>query len=242
MKFKKIVGFGDSWMWGDEMIDPALADHEHAHPSFHENTPYRESHAFLGILANRYGVPWENFGIPGGSQQSSIWTLLWWLDHEPDPGQCLVLVGHTDSNRTSFYNPQHGEWPHDPPWNRHVHSAWAHAGCSAVPDEWQDMIKRHTVLTDCDALYALTYHQTVITFDGASARSGFPLLQFDIAQSPRTVDVPTKIWSDRCLCDWLYAHPDFDSMHYPGGHPNEKGHVLIADMLQSEIDRVILSR
>jgi lysophospholipase L1-like esterase len=28
----------------------------------------------------------------------------------------------------------------------------------------------------------------------------------------------------------------------PGGHPNEKGHIIVADMLQSEIDRVILSK
>jgi len=24
MKYKKIVGFGDSWMYGDELLDPEL--------------------------------------------------------------------------------------------------------------------------------------------------------------------------------------------------------------------------
>ena len=28
MKFKKIVGFGDSWMWGDELFDPNLTEWE----------------------------------------------------------------------------------------------------------------------------------------------------------------------------------------------------------------------
>ena len=32
MKFKKIVGFGDSWIWGDELLDPALVNHPQAHP------------------------------------------------------------------------------------------------------------------------------------------------------------------------------------------------------------------
>ena len=242
MKFEKIVGFGDSWMWGDEIIDPALVGRPDAHPSLTENKSYRESHAFLGLLADRYSVPWINFGIPGGSQQSSIWNLLWWLDHEDHPDQCLVIVGHTDSNRCSFYNPQHANRLHDSIWNRHIHSSWVHAGCDAVPKEWQDMIKRHMILTGCDALSALTYHQTVMTFDGISARLGFPLLQFDVSQPPRDVDVPSKIWKKKFLSDWLYSHDDYATMHFPGGHPNQKGHILIADMLKSEIDRVILNK
>jgi len=241
MKFKKIVGFGDSWMWGDELLDPALADHPHAHPGLPENISYRESHAFLGLLANRYSVPWINFGIPGGSSQSSIWNLLWWLDHEDAPDQCLVLVGHTDSNRTSFYNPKHGN-PYDRTWNKYIHSSWVHAGCDGISGEWQDMIKRHMVLTDCDALSALIYHQTVMTFDGISARLGFPLLQFDVSHPPREVDVPSKIQQEISLCQWLYHHDEYTTMHFPGGHPNQKGHVLVADMLQSEIERVILNK
>ena len=32
MKYKKIVGFGDSWMWGDELFDPSLHGIENPHP------------------------------------------------------------------------------------------------------------------------------------------------------------------------------------------------------------------
>ena len=100
MKFKKIVGFGDSWMFGDELLDPELQRRDpDAHPCLHENNTYRDSHNFLGLVAQHYGVPMENFGIAGGSMQSSMWTFLWWLDHEPEPEKCLILIGHTDSDR-----------------------------------------------------------------------------------------------------------------------------------------------
>ena len=53
-------------MWGDELFDPNLKDIENPHPVMMENTPYRESNCFLGLLGKHYGVPTENFGIPGG--------------------------------------------------------------------------------------------------------------------------------------------------------------------------------
>ena len=242
MKFEKIVGFGDSWMWGDELLNPSLIDHPWAHASLYLNTPYRERHCFLGVLATHYHVPWENYGIPGGSHQSSIWNLLWWLEHEPNPEKCLVLVGHTESNRTSFYNPNHVVYPNDPPWNRYVHSAWIHANSDAIKEEWKDMAKRHTVLTQCPQLAQLAYQQVMTMFDGASLRHGFGLIQFDVASPPCRVDVPTKIEFSNNLSSFFANHPDRQNLQCPNRHPNLAGHELIAKMLQPEIDRVILSK
>jgi hypothetical protein len=129
MKFKKIVGFGDSWMYGDELLDPALAKSDpEAHTCWVQNVEYRESHCFLGLLGQHYGVPTENFGIPGGSLESTEWTWLWWIDHEPAPQDCLVVIFLTESNRASFYNPNHVHYSNDPPWNKFVHSTWVHFG------------------------------------------------------------------------------------------------------------------
>jgi hypothetical protein len=42
MTFKKIVGFGDSWMYGDELLDPVLVQqHADAHSCWHQNDQYR---------------------------------------------------------------------------------------------------------------------------------------------------------------------------------------------------------
>ena len=89
MKFQKIVGFGDSWMYGDELMDPEYAaQHPEGHYSDEQNFSYRLRHCFLGQLGEHYDVPTENFGIPGGSLGSTMWTFQWWLDHEtrkPEP-------------------------------------------------------------------------------------------------------------------------------------------------------------
>lgn len=242
MKFDKIVGFGDSWMWGDELLDSALIDHPHAHPILVENTLYRESNCFLGQLGNYYNVPTENFGIPGGSLQSTIWTYLWWLEHEQKPTQnCLVLIALTDPNRQTFYNPNHVAYSNDPPWNRFVHSAWIHSGGGAENDYWKNMVKAHWTLTDCKQSQELNYKQTVLFFEGQSKYNTGPLLQFNTMFDVVEMNCSTLIWPNGSLNQLVETQPNSRKLFATNGHPNEKGHVVIRDHLIVEIDHAIMS-
>lgn len=239
MTFKKIVGFGDSWMYGDELLDPELVKRQSdAHPCWVQNTAYRNSHSFLGLLGRHYGVLTENFGIPGGSMQSSIWTFQWWLDHEPDPDECLILVGHTDSDRLSFYNPNHRSYTNDPPWNRFIHSSWVEYGSSVIPEEFRTMVKQQLVLTNCAELAKLNYQQTVQFFDGVAARRNLNMMQFHIMPADIEMNLPTAIWPGFSTTMWFRDHPGNRNRELimPGGHPNEIGHVMIAEKLISTID------
>lgn len=243
MKFKKIVGFGDSWMFGDELLDPKLQrQHSDAHPCWHQNDTYRNSHNFLGLLGKHYDVPIENFGIAGGSMQSSMWTFLWWLDHEPEPEQCLILIGHTDSDRLSFYNPNHVSYANDPPWNRFIHSTWVEYGSSVVPQEFKNMVKQQLVLTNCSELAKLNYQQTLLSFDGIAARRNLQMMQFQIMPEDVKLDLPTQIWPGFSTTIWFRDHPGNQKKELvmPGGHPNEIGHIMIADKLISTIDDVTM--
>ena len=236
MKYAKVVGFGDSWVWGDELLDPELVNHPHAHPVLVENTAYREQHCFVGRVAQHYGVPCENFGIPGGSLQSTIWNYLWWIEHETVPlDQCLVLVGLTDGGRTSFYNPNHVSYSNDPPWNRYVHSAWIHSG-SCYSQEWQTMAKQHVVLTDCRALAQLNYQQAVLFFHGQSCSLTPNLFQFCTIDAPMVLNHSSLLWPNQTLSSLLSQQPDPKSLLAPQRHPNENGHSLIAQHLISAID------
>ena len=245
MKFKKIVGFGDSWMYGDELLDPALAaQHTDAHPCWVQNTTYREANCFLGLLGQHYGVPTENFGIPGGSLESTEWTYLWWLDHEPEPEDCLMIIFLTESNRASFYNPNHVHYTNDPPWNKFVHSTWVHFGSSVIGPEFTDLIKRYLVLTECKDLWDLRYRRTVLFFDGQRARSHIPILMFNTLLPVRQIhDAPSLIWPDRAWTLYFRDHPENvnRALVKAGGHPNEMGHGIIRDLLIPEIDRVTMS-
>jgi hypothetical protein len=234
MKLKKIVGFGDSWIWGDELIDPALDAHPRRSPDLTENDTYRERNCFLGLLGQHYAVPVENYGIPGGSLQSAVWTFLWWLDHEPNPEQCLILVGHTGPARFSYYDPNKVMTPIDPAWNRFVHSAWP------VEAEWKTLIQQQTVLTDSRELQALRFQETVLLFDGVSARQDLNLIQFNLAEPIRLVShAQTMAWPSWSFSEWFLK--ELPAIYRkPGNHPNELGHQLIRDRLISHIDSCII--
>jgi hypothetical protein len=241
MKFKKIVGFGDSWTYGDELLDPALVKQDPTtHTCFDQNTAYRERTCFLGQLGAHYNVPTENFGIPGGSLTSTMWTYQWWLDHETLPlHECLVLVGLTNANRITHYNPNHVHYSNDPPWNKFVHSSWVNFGSSVVSDEFCHLIKQQTVLTTCTELEQLNYQQAVLFFDGISARNCIPTIQFNIVSGERPiVNAPTLLEPDFAWAPWFFQNPNNQKRELikPEGHPNEIGHSLIRDRLISLID------
>ena len=239
MKFKKIVGFGDSWMWGDELFDPDLKDIANPHPVMMENTPYRESHCFLGLLGKHYNVPTQNFGVAGGSLQSSLWTYLWWLEHEQlDPRECLILVGHTEGNRDTFYNPRHVSYANDPPWNKFVHSAWIHSGATCFDSDWVTMVKANMVLTNCNELSNLAYRQSVLFFEGQNYKFQNNVIQFTTMGPSIHIDAEGLLWPEHGLASFVKDNPELLA---PNKHPNERGHAVIRDHLIPEIERVILA-
>lgn len=242
MTFKKIIGFGDSWMYGDELLDPKLAaEHSDAHSCWVQNVSYREQHCFLGLLGQHYNVPTENFGIPGGSLQSSIWTYLWWLEHEPQPEQCLVLVALTEADRETFYNPNHRHYTNDPPWNKFVHSTWVEYGSSIIEPEWITMAKQYMVLSASPELRKLNYLQAMHFFNGQRA-TGINLWQFHTMPPPVMIPVPSLLMPDFYWTVYFRDHPGNRNRELvkPGGHPNEIGHQMISERLISEIDRAII--
>jgi hypothetical protein len=238
MRFKKIVGFGDSWMWGDELLDPALASTPGAHSIWDQNTPYREQHCFLGQLGSHYGVPTENFGWPGGSLQSAIWCYIWWMEHETVPLEdCLILACHTDANRQSFYNPMHVNYSNDPPWNRFVQSAWINSGWNTdIGKDWVDMIKLHTVLTDCPQSQKLNFKQSVLFFQGQSVNNS--VLQFCSISAPCIMNTPGMLWPGLDLHHIISNNPNRATLTCKDGHPNEQGHAFIKNLLIREIDQL----
>jgi hypothetical protein len=221
---KKVVGFGDSWMYGDE-LDEAT----------------REQDCFLGQLGQHYNIPAENYGINGSSLQSAMWTFLWWLEKEPRPSECLVLVGLTSSYRFSHYDtnrtsPNLNNTDVRPADNL-IHSSWPTYNFSK---DFAQLIKLQTVLTACDEWKILNYQQTVLFFDGVSARQHIPLVQFNIMPDyARIKNVPTLPWPDFDLKTWI--HQDHPEYRLPGGHPNSQGHHLITQRLIPETNRAIIT-
>jgi hypothetical protein len=115
-------------------------------------------------------------------------------------------------------------------------------GSSVVPQEFRTMVKQQLVLTNCLELCKLNYQQTLLSFDGIAARRNLQMMQFQIMPEDVKLDLPTQIWPGFSTTIWFRDHPGNQKKELvmPGGHPNEIGHIMIADKLISTIDDVTM--
>ena len=219
--------FGDSWAWGDELVDPELVDGQ---PWQDQNRPYRERHCYAGVLGKRLACAVENLAWPGSSLQSMIWTYLWWLENEIlDLDRCLVLVGLTEPSRHSWYNPRHVSYADDPPWNRFMHGLWVRDSGADIDPEWRQLWRLHTAITACDELDRLNYLQALHFF---SPDRGHPRLIFNTYPARSDAQVPGLV-PGNCR-DVVTDEP---GLLAPNGHPNAQGHLRIADYLATYLDQ-----
>jgi hypothetical protein len=86
-------------------------------------------------------------------------------------------------------------------------------------------------MTDCNKLHQLNYETTVRLFDGISARYDIPVVQFN-AIATTTATHCTTLYK----CDSKSTLSSATDVYKPMGHPNEKGHQLIANSLIKIID------
>lgn len=230
--FNKIVTFGDSFAWGDELKAPgqsAVGDYD--------NQVYREQHCYTGLLSKHYGVPAENLAFPGGSCQSTRWIYTWWIQQETDPGNCLVLVQLSGPWRTSQFDSRRKPQAGDHAWNRFMHSTWMHSyrHHDRLAFEYFELEQN---LADCDDRSDIIQAETYLFFQGQSTQlAGMLMFNSQHFHARHRVSANNLLWQGRALKDLVTA-PQYQAPH---GHFNEKGHEQISDMLIHEIDRVIIN-
>lgn len=230
--FSKIVTFGDSFAWGDELLAP-----DQKQCADYGNRFYRQQRCYTGLLGNHYGIPTENLAFPGGSCQSTRWTYTWWRQQEPDPGSCLVLVQLSGPWRSSQFDRHRVQHETDHEWNRFAHSTWieSYRDC-------HDLAYRYFLaeqeLADCDTRSDLVQAETYLFFQGQA--SVHPLLMFNsqCGSLEHGLAPDALLWHGHDL-DWLLSDSD---LWAPNGHLNEAGHQRLATLLIQEIDRVILAK
>ena len=234
----KLAVFGDSWTWGDELVDPRYFERDCCDV---RNDQHRLEHCFSGRIAQHYNCEYENYGHPGASLQSTVWTFLWWLQQDIKHEDYVVLVGLTAADRQSWYNPDHVSYSNDPPWNKYIHSTWINFGSSVVPEEWRKLGKDYLTLSHCDELSVFNYQQAVYFFDGIAKTKNLRLGQFNFYRQPTQINASTLWWPEQNMQDYLYTLPNFKELHKPGHHPNENGHQIISKRLITNIDQYILT-
>ena len=88
MPIKRIIALGCSWTYGDELIDPQFRHINHLvvddfKDHYEENNPWRLSHCYAGLVADHYGLEFENCAFPGASLESmrnrKKWHFYVWI-------------------------------------------------------------------------------------------------------------------------------------------------------------------
>jgi len=238
MKITKLVAFGCSWTFGDELIDPDLkATDENIHACNFKNNNYRNNNCYAGIIANHYGFELYNTGFPGASLESMSWVLTWYLKNYGSEN-VMFLVGLTEPGRKSWFNPIQDSNPHNPPWNRHVHGTWLREPNSNFDDNWVKL--EHTWLK-CSHNHEweeFNYRQTVNLFDHANSRYGIPVIQFNMLSHRFLSDCPTLINPNTDIKTMLLTQKVEPNKTYfaANRHPNEQGHQIIANHLINYIE------
>lgn len=218
--FDKVVSFGCSWTYGDELPEET-----------------RISNSFTGLIAKHFGAEPEIYAEKGASQNTTRNLFLRYLYQKPhDYSKTLFLIGLTYSSRWSWTVGNQCE----PSNNEHVlfnpsiESIDMRIGYDHR--DWKKMYELHYKLSHSEFLDKINYQTSTMFFDGIACRHKLNLLQFDVYENNQNyifLDTPTMYKTtplDDLLADrWECRAPD--------KHPNEKGHRIIADNLIEELER-----
>ena len=191
-----------------------------------ENDQYRLQHGWARHVADQCGLELVNLAFNGMSLQSMIWTALWWVNNH-DVSDSLAIAALTLDHRTSWYlDNVPGRTPE---WNMHIHSAWEQTVGHCGP------IKQHYFqYSQGAALDQYHRQQAILCFDGIADRHQIPVIQFDIHPAQTPYYGKQHAYVGEAAWNWV------EDNHAKNKHPNEQGHVLIANRLISWIKSVKL--
>lgn len=111
---KHLITNGDSWVFGSEIVDPALASkypstvHVGNYDHLAENDHYRLPRIFSTLLANRWGADSVNLSWPADDNQSICnrtmeYISKTYIDTGADLSELFVIVGWSSPERVRFW-------------------------------------------------------------------------------------------------------------------------------------------
>ena len=239
MPIKRVIAFGCSWTYGDELIDPQFRhlDETEFRDHYDENKPWRLANCYAGLVADHYGLELENCAFPGSSLESMRWTMNWMMQNHNDLEDTLWLVGLTSATRISWFNPLHQVTQKDPPWNRHLHSTWLTQPNPDIDDNWFELQKLWLSMSYHREWADYNHKMTVNLFDYAQQRTGATVIQFNVLPNNYTTTAPTLLYNNSSWQEILNTKRKELKIEpfASGGHPNEKGHEIISKHLIEHI-------
>jgi hypothetical protein len=199
----KLVGFGCSFTYGSELVDPDIDPAD-----YWANTRYRESNVWLGQLSKLLGATWDNRAEPANSNYAIQYQFADWFNNNRDPSESAVVC-------VAWSEPQRFSW---------LDKTWTHNG--TVRDDQKFLHSRKDwIASDVDHNYWTDAAKLFV--NSVCKLHKIPILQFNAlgAHKPAVYDnyFLDGLTMQSVLKDAQQSDDRLD-LFASGRHPNEAGH------------------
>jgi len=123
----KIVAFGDSWVWGDELSDDLIE---------------RQKINITGKIRNHYKIETLNYSVNGASLDEILFQLMIYINSENYDKNDIVLIGLTSPSRWFHYNNIIKDTFRSPFWDYESFKNWGPKKLTSL-DEYETWWKSH---------------------------------------------------------------------------------------------------
>ena len=199
----KLVGFGCSFTYGTELINPDIDPNDHW-----ANVRYREGNVWLGQLAKLLGATWNNLAEPANSNYAIQYQFADWFNNNRNPSESVVVcVAWTALPRFSWLD-----------------DTWTHNG--TVRDDQKFLHSRKDWITsNVDHIYWTDAAKLFV--NSVCKLHNIPILQFNALgkHNPAHYDnyFLDGLTMESTLKDAQQSDDRLD-LFASGGHPNIAGH------------------
>lgn len=213
----KLVGFGCSFTYGSELIDPNIDEWDR----HHANTAYRERHCWLGELADRLDIEYINLAEPGASNYSIQEKFASYIQN-PDRN-IIICVGWTNHLRNSWWSDREQRWIHDG-FIRNENETLFGASFKEWLIHSQKRCKQVTL-------------NAKLFVNSVCKANSFKIIQFDALANVPSPNYPNYFAKGRSMREILVQEGKQLKREFlaSGGHPNEAGHKHYVDLMMEWI-------
>ena len=216
----KLVGFGCSFTYGSELVDPSIGEDHHA------NTRYRNNNVWLGRLARNLGFQFDNLAQPANSNFAIAQQVSnYFLETYNPQDEIIVCVAWTEKMRMSWY----------------TKDVWTHNGFAGNEHGWPQSAREWLIKSDNKSYDMYTDNSKFIVNNICKAM-GITIIQFNALGHHNATNYP-NYYIDGNSMDGLIrramSEDDRLKLLASNMHPNEAGHeyftIRLTDFVKSHI-------
>jgi len=217
----KLVGFGCSFTYGSELVNPSIGKDNH-----HANTHYRNKNVWLGRLADNLGYQFDNLAEAANSNFAIAQQVSnYFLNTYNSQDKIIICIGWTEKTRMSWY----------------TNNTWTHNGFAGDKHGWPQSAREWVIKSDNESYNMYTENAKFIV-NSICKSMNIPIIQFNTIGNHKTTRYPNYFIDGASMDSMLrraMAEDNRLNLIAKDGHPNEAGHeyftIRLTEFVKSHI-------